>query len=132
MTVTEQLVAQRNAQCALGLDLDVRRVALSLGASEEKAGELVWRARRVFLIEDGLARAVEADRKTPWRRPDGYLVTVEDWVSASLRAKDTPSFEGALPARNPFKRETWNLTEQMRIQKQDPRMAERLRDACDA
>ena len=29
--------------------------------------------------------------------------------------------------KNPFKREHWNLTEQMKLQKTDPKLAERLR-----
>jgi hypothetical protein len=32
--------------------------------------------------------------------------------------------------RNPFRRETWNLTEQMRIQKTDPSLAARLKAAA--
>jgi hypothetical protein len=99
------------------------------GATEEQAGELVARARRVFVVESGQVRPVKVDG-TPWRRPDGWLITVEDWVAASLPTREEPRSMSAPPAKNPFKRETWNLTEQMRIQKQDPRMATQLRDAC--
>ena len=34
------------------------------------------------------------------------------------------------PVRNPFKKETWNLTEQMRMQKTDPQQAARLKAAA--
>ena len=32
--------------------------------------------------------------------------------------------------RNPFRKETWNLTEQMRLCKSDPQLAARLREAA--
>jgi hypothetical protein len=32
--------------------------------------------------------------------------------------------------RNPFRRESWNLTEQMRLQKTDPQLAARLKAAA--
>ena len=32
--------------------------------------------------------------------------------------------------KNPFKKETWNLTEQMRLQKSDPQLAARLKAAA--
>jgi hypothetical protein len=70
---------------------------------------------------------VKADG-TPWRRPDGWQITVEEWVAASLPAKEEPRSMSAPPAKNPFKRETRNLTEQMRIQRRDPRLAQTQRD----
>jgi hypothetical protein len=33
--------------------------------------------------------------------------------------------------RNPFRRETWNLTEQMKLQKTDPHLAARLKAAAE-
>jgi hypothetical protein len=32
--------------------------------------------------------------------------------------------------RNPFRKETWNLTEQMKLQKADPQLAARLKAAA--
>src|SRR5262249_52867717 len=122
--------AYQNNQCEIRLDAQIRKVALSRGASDEQAAELVARARCVFHIEDGQARPVQPDGKTPWRRPDGWLITVEDWVAASLPADGGAANMAVPPQKNPFRRETWNLTEQMRIQKQNPQMAARLRDAC--
>ena len=128
-TVTQQFQAQQNHQRGLRLDAEVRDAAMKRGTTEEQAGELAARARRVFVVENGQARPVKEDG-TPWRRPDGWLITVEGWVAASLPRAEGPRSMSAPPAKNPFKRETWNLTEQMRIQKQDPRMAAQLRDAC--
>ena len=128
-TVTQQMQAYRDQQAQLRLDAEVRSAALRRGAAEEKAAELVTRARQVFLVEDGHARPVKPDGKTPWRRPDGWLITVEDWVAASLSTEDMAVSGTLLPQKNPFKRETWNLTEQMRLQKQNPQVAAQLRDA---
>lgn len=91
---------------------------------------LVARARDVFVIADGQARPVAADGKTPLRRLDGWLVSVGDWVASVLPAKQAEGIRTPVPAKSPFLRSSWNLTEQMRIQKQDPVLAAMLRAAC--
>jgi hypothetical protein len=35
--------------------------------------------------------------------------------------------EEVLPVANPYRRKTWNLTAQMRLQRRDPRLARRLK-----
>jgi hypothetical protein len=37
---------------------------------------------------------------------------------------------GNRSARNPFRKETWNLTEQFKLQKTDPQLAARLKAAA--
>lgn len=88
------------------------------------------RARDVFVIADGQARPVAADGKTPLRRLDGWLVSVGDWVASVLPAKQAEGIRTPVPAKSPFLRSSWNLTEQMRIQKQYPVLAAMLRAAC--
>ena len=75
------------------------------------------------------------------RREDGGLLTVAEWVHLTLspspqsgegRPKPVGTFgpsQVVLPvkAKNPFRRESWNLTEQMRIQRRDPELAARLK-----
>jgi len=129
LTVSRQAQNYLNQQADLRRDVQVRTLALSRGASEEQAAELVAKARTVFIAEGGSVRPVEPDGKTLWRRPDGWLATVEDWVACAL-PKEAPKPRGVAPAKNPFSRRTWNLTEQMRIQKQDPALATMLREAC--
>jgi len=72
---------------------------------------------------------MQPDGQTPLRQADGWLVSVEDWVASMLPEKDAARVPVAVPAKNPFRRELWNLTEQMRIQKQDPALATRLRES---
>jgi hypothetical protein len=127
-TVTQQLNHHLNQQAALRRDGEVRRLASERGATDEQAGELVARARCVFIADGGHVRPVKADG-TLWRRPDGWPITLEDWVAAAL-PKETPKPRGVRPAINPFARDTWNLTEQMRLLKHDPGLAAELRQAC--
>jgi hypothetical protein len=66
---------------------------------------------------------------------------VAEWVGRQAKASpelfETPArgdgyVEPELPARNPFKKRFWNLTEQMRLRKADPERAARLkREAWD-
>jgi hypothetical protein len=37
---------------------------------------------------------------------------------------------GNRSVKNPFRKETWNLTEQMKLQKTDPQLAKRLKAAA--
>jgi hypothetical protein len=131
LTLTQQVQIHLNRQADLRRDAQVRALAQDRGANEEQTVEMVSKARGVFVAENGSLRPVRADGKTLWRRPDGWLLTIEDWVAAAL-PKETPRPRGVTPEKNPFNRKTWNLTEQMRLQKQDPGMAAQLRAGCAA
>ncbi len=105
--------------------------------------DITARARGVFKLVNGVATAFEADGQTVRQGKDGAM-TLAEWVDAQV--SEAPHlFEsnagggagavgngGARPSgstRNPFRRETWNATEQMKLQKTDPALAARLK-AC--
>jgi len=94
---------------------------------------------------DGVPRAVEADGKTVKYGRDGVTpLTVSEWVETLVTAAPH-LFEGSAgggasgsgsggaggvrAGKNPFAKETWNLTEQMRLLKSDPTLAARLKAA---
>jgi hypothetical protein len=108
--------------------------------------DITARARGVFRLVDGVPTAFDADGKTVRAGKDGVTpMTLEQWVDAQVSEAphlfESNAGSGAAsngsggvankgPAKNPFKNETWNLTEQMRLQKSDPNLAARLRAAA--
>ena len=101
----------------------------------------------MFKLVNGAPRAFEADGSTVRYGRDGVTpMTLEEWVDAQVA--DAPHlFEsnagggaagngagGAAgsgrSAKNPFRKESWNLTEQMKLQKTDPALATRLKAAA--
>lgn len=110
--------------------------------------DIMARARSVFRLVNGAPVAFESDGKTGRVGKDGVTpLTVSEWIEGQV--SEAPHlFEGnagggaagggtgngarggAGTLRNPFRKETWNLTEQMRLQKTDPGLAARLRSAA--
>jgi hypothetical protein len=91
---------------------------------------------------------LEADGQTV-RQGRAGAMTLEEWVDLQVSEAPhlfeanagggapgggTPGTGGAgkpgIAGRNPFRRETWNLTEQMKLQKTDPQLAARLKAAA--
>jgi hypothetical protein len=99
----------------------------------------------VFRLVNGVPVAFEADGQTVRPGKDGVApMTLDEWVDAQVSEAphlfESNAGGGSSAAsqgggggaashkgRNPFKRENWNLTEQMKLQKTDPKLAERLR-----
>ena len=96
---------------------------------------------------NGVPRAFEADGTTVRYGKDGVTaMTLEEWVDAQTSdaphlfesnagggAAGNPAGGGtgsSRSAKNPFRKETWNLTEQMRLTKSDPGLAARLKAAA--
>jgi len=137
MTLGQQMLAQRDRQAGFRLEWEVRKAARARGADQGEIERVVARARSEFVLVNGEARAVAPDGKTVLRRKDGGLVTVEEWVAGAVPARaravgtlgPSPVVVVAAPPamRNPFKRGSWNLTEQMRLERRDPELAARLR-----
>ena len=111
--------------------------------------DITARARSVFRLVNGAPTAFEADGKTVRAGKDGITpMTLEEWVDAQVSdaphlfesnagggAAGDASGGGATTragrsVRNPFRKETWNLTEQMKLQKSDPQLAARLKAAA--
>jgi hypothetical protein len=104
--------------------------------------DITARARNTFRLVNGVPQALEADGQTPRAGRDGVSpLTVAEWIDAQV--SDAPHLfeanagggatgDGSGGAAhhsgpNPFRRETWNLTEQMKLQKSDPALAARLK-----
>jgi hypothetical protein len=132
---------------AIQVDQGVLTVATKKGLRPTAIPDITARARSVFRLVDGAPRAFEGDGQSVRVGRDGVTpMSLDEWVD--LQVADAPHlFEsnlgggaggsgshnasgvgsGGKGTKNPFKRESWNLTEQMRLQKADPGLAARLR-----
>ena len=134
--MAQQVERQRMDQAYVRLQAYVRRGAHERGAGRAEADVLAEQARGAFRIVNGEAQVVGADGRTPERDGSGALLSIGAWVER-VRGPQPEKLAGtfgpspvALPVRvrNPFARGSWNLTEQMRLQRRDPELAVRLRD----
>ncbi len=128
---------------AIQIDQGIVGVATKRGLRATAIPDITARARGVFRLVDGVPTAFDADGQTVRAGKDGATpMTLEEWVDAQvseaphLFEANTGSGAGTRPLGgggaasgrpNPFSKDTWNLTEQMRLMKQDPRTAERLK-----
>ena len=130
---------------AIQIDQGVLGVATKRGLRATALPDITARARGVFRLVNGVPVAFEADGQTVRPGKDGVApMTLDEWVDAQVSeaphlfesnagggGSGAASHGGAGGAahrgKNPFKRENWNLTEQMKLQKTDPKLAERLR-----
>jgi len=132
---------------AIQIDQGVITAATKRGLRPTALPDITARARLVFKLVNGVPQAFEADGRTVRYGRDGVTpMTLEEWVDAQV--SDAPHlFEsnagggaagnggGAAggsqrSVKNPFRKETWNLTEQMKLQKSDPQLAARLKAAA--
>ena len=132
---------------AIQIDQGVTTAATKRGLRPTAIPDITSRARLVFRLVNGAPRAFEADGTTVRYGKDGVSpMTLEEWVDAQV--SDAPHlFEsnagggaasnggGAAAGsqrsvKNPFRKESWNLTEQMKLQKSDPALAARLKAAA--
>jgi len=131
---------------AIQIDQGVITVATKKGLRPTAIPDITARARVVFRLVDGSPRAYEVDGQTVRVGKDGITpMTLDEWVDQQVA--DAPHlFEtnagggaagngsggagGNRSVKNPFRKETWNLTEQMKLQKTDPQLAARLKAAA--
>jgi hypothetical protein len=131
---------------AVQIDQGVITVATKRGLRPTAIADITSRARSVFKLVNGVPAAFETDGKSLRYGRDGLSpMTLEEWVDTQV-AEAPHLFEansgggasgqaGGAGSRghglqkNPFKKETWNLTEQMRLLKSDPNLAARLKAA---
>ena len=142
------VVAERDALhgrlTAIQIDQAVVNEATKRGLRATAITDITARARMTFKLVNGVPQAYEADGQTARAGKDGVTpMTLAEWVDALV--SDAPhlfeanagggaagSGSGASVrgvAKNPFARATWNLTEQMKLQKSDPGLAARLKAA---
>jgi hypothetical protein len=132
---------------AIQIDQGVMTAATRRGLRPTAIPDITSRARTVFKLVNGAPRAFEADGQTVRYGRDGVTpMTLEEWVDQ--QTTDAPHlFEsnagggaasngagGAAGSqrsvKNPFRKDTWNVTEQMKLQKSDPALATRLQAAA--
>ena len=129
------------------IDQGVITVATKRGLRPTAIPDITSRARMVFKLVNGVPQAFEADGKTVRYGKDGISpMTLEEWVDAQVseaphlfesNAGGGAASNGAGGAagsqrsvKNPYRKDSWNLTEQMKLQKSDPALAARLKAAA--
>lgn len=143
MTARELMNAARDHQASINLECEVRRLAREQGLDAAAVAQLGEASRAGFRMVEGEPVPVAADRQTVLLAADGRSVMgVEEWFGKQMRAlglgpRDVKGQwqgeeDAVLPRRNPFRGRTWNLTEQMRLQRRDPKLARRLKAEASA
>ena len=140
--VTSERDALHGRLTAIQIDQAVVTEATKRGLRPTAIPDIAARARTNFKLVNGVPQAFEADGQTARMGKDGMTpMTLAEWIDALV--SDAPHlFEanagggaagsgsggaGNRSVKNPFRKETWNLTEQMKLQKSDPQLAARLK-----
>jgi hypothetical protein len=130
---------------AIQIDQAVVTEATKRGLRASAIPDITSRARNTFRLVNGVPQAFEADGQTARVGKDGMTpLSLAEWID--MQVSEAPHlFEsnagggaagngsggaGNRSARNPFRKESWNLTEQMKLQKSDPALAARLKAAA--
>ncbi|MBA4148634.1 MAG: hypothetical protein H0X66_11020 [Verrucomicrobia bacterium] len=145
-SVTSERDALTARLTAIQIDQGVLTTATKRGLRPTAIPDITSRARSIFKLVNGAPRAFEADGETVRYGKDGVTpMTLEEWVDMQVSeaphlfesntgggAAGNASGGGGSATgahKNPFRKESWNLTEQMKLQKSDPALAARLRAA---
>ncbi len=150
--VTGERDALNSRLTSIQIDQGVTTVATKKGLRPTAIPDITARARNVFKLVNGVPTAFEADGQTVRFGKDGISpMTLEEWVdqqvadaphlfesnagggaggASSQNGNGSGGAGGNRSVRNPFKRESWNLTEQMKLLKSDPQLAARLKAAA--
>jgi hypothetical protein len=145
--VTSERDALNARLTSIQIDQAVVREATKRGLRASALPDITARARNTFRLVNGVPQALEADGQTARVGKDGVTpLTLAEWID--LQVSEAPHlFEsnagggaasngsggaagGNRSAKNPFRKESWNLTEQMKLQKSDPQLAARLKAAA--
>jgi hypothetical protein len=137
----EALAANANARLVeLQINQGAVTAASKRGLVPSAIADLTARARSAFRLVNGAPVAVEADGQTPRLGKDGVTpISIDEWAEGLV--KDAPHlFErnsgagagGSVGAsgngaKNPWRKKSWNLTEQMKLIRLDPKQAEQLK-----
>jgi hypothetical protein len=142
-TATSERDALNARLVAIQIDQGVITAASKRGLRASAMPDITARARGTFRLVNGIPTAFDADGQTVRAGQDGVApMTLEEWVDAQVSEAphlfESNAGGGAAgngsggtgnkgSVKNPFAQGTWNLTEQMRMQKSDPNLAARLR-----
>ncbi|MHB8519510.1 MAG: hypothetical protein ACYDH9_02015 [Limisphaerales bacterium] len=145
--VTSERDALNSRLVTIQIDQGVVATATKRGLRATAIPDITSRARSVFRLVNGVPTAFESDGQTVRVGKDGTsAMNLEEWIETQV--SEAPHlFEanagggaagngsggvggGNRSVKNPFRKESWNLTEQMKLQKSDPQLAARLRAAA--
>jgi len=146
-TLTGERDSLNGRLTTIQIDQGVTTAATRRGLRPTAIPDITARARSVFKLVNGAPRAFEGDGQTVRYGRDGVTpMTLEEWVDTQVAdaphlfesnagggAAGNASGGGAGNSRtvkNPFRKDTWNFTEQMRLLKGDPGLAARLKAAA--
>lgn len=129
---------------AIQIDQAVVSEASKRGLRATAIPDITARARNTFKLVNGVPQAFDTDGQTARVGKDGFTpMSMTEWIDALVSdaphlfesnagggAAGTASGGSGRAQRNPFRKETWNLTEQMKLQKTDPALAARLKAAA--
>ena len=145
ITADRQRAALETRLGELQINQAVVAVAGKRGLKPAAAADLVARAKSVFRLVNGQVAPVGPDGASVLYGRDGVnALTFDEWVETQVAeaphlfaensgggAAGSSGGAGQHSGKNPFKKGAdFNLTEQMRIAKNDPQMADRLRAAA--
>ena len=138
------LVAERDALhgrlTAIQIDQAVVNEATKRGLRATALPDITARARMTFKLVDGVPQAFDGEKTRPGK--DGVSpMTLAEWVDGLVgdaphlfeanagggAAGSSAGGAGNRSVNNPFRKETLNLTEQMKLLKNDPSLAARLK-----
>lgn len=121
------------------IDGELRKAATELGVLETAVDDVLLRGKTTFKMVNGKATAFGPDGKEIYRPKDGEPLNIRDFVE-DLAKKATHLFKpskgagaeggsggGHAGGKNPWKKETFNLTQQMQITRENPALATRLK-----
>lgn len=126
---------------AVKLDIALRDAGGKHGLKKEAVGDLILRGRGALKQKDGKLVAHGEDGSVLYGAT-GDPMTTEEWVASLTKAAPhlfEPSTGGGAPGGkggtahtgpNPWAKATPNLTERMKIEKNDPQLAARLKAAA--
>jgi hypothetical protein len=143
-TLTSERDTLHARLATIQIDQGILAVATRRGLRATAIPDITARARASIALVNGVPAVLGADGKAPRPGKDGASpMTLEEWLDTQVSeaphlfephagggAAGNTSGGGGWShgtVRNPFKKESWNLTEQVRLQKTDPAAAARLK-----
>ncbi len=128
---------------AIQIDQGVVAVASKRGLRTTAIPDITSRARNVFSLVNGVPTAFENDGQTVRVGKDGIApLTLDEWVSvqaveaphlfesnAGGGAAGNPGGVGSAVVKNPWKAGSINVTEQMKMLRNDPQRAEAMKQS---
>ena len=145
--LTSERDALTSRLSAIQIDQAIVTEATKRGLRASAIPDITSRARSTFRLVNGFPQAFEADGQTARAGRDGVSpMNLAEWIDQQVSEAphlfesnagggavgNAPGGGGSARAsvKNPFRKETWNITEQMRLQKSDPGLAARMRAAA--